>query len=149
MKILFLDIDGCLNGHDYDKQSESSWIKPECVTQLNRVLDITGCEIVISSAWRYMILNGACTIRGFEYMLRTHRIHCKDLVKGYLDFDETQDEAGRASLIRRWVSEHKPKRWAVLDDLLLPIDPIENFVRTDGQVGLTEKEADRLIQLLR
>jgi len=116
-KILFLDIDGCLNGHEYDAKAESSWIKPECVIHLNRVLTSTGCNIVISSAWRYMILNGACTLRGFEYLLRTHRVHCKDLLVGTLDFDEIQDESGRANLIKKWVEEHKPIRWAVLDDL--------------------------------
>lgn len=71
------------------------------------------------------------------------------MLKDCLGFDITQDEAGRALLIHQWVDEHKPRRWAVIDDLLLPIDPPEKFVRTDGKVGLTEKEADQLIHLLR
>lgn len=58
-KVLFLDIDGVLNAHFFDVDAQSSHIKPKCVERLNRVLKATRCALVISSAWRYMILGGA------------------------------------------------------------------------------------------
>ena len=33
--ILFLDIDGVLNGHDYDEKAASCSIRPGCVAHLN------------------------------------------------------------------------------------------------------------------
>lgn len=146
-KVLFLDLDGVLNGHEYDSQAESCTIKPECVEHLNKVLYVTGCNIVISSAWRYMVLNGAMTLKGFEYLLRTHKLRCKDLLLDTLPLDKEQNEAGRALLIEEWVEQHKPKKWAVVDDLALPVNP-KNFVRTDGTLGLQQRNAEDLIAIL-
>lgn len=52
--VLFLDIDGVLNGHEYDREAESSTLHPDCVARLNRVLADSECSVVLSSAWRYM-----------------------------------------------------------------------------------------------
>lgn len=72
MKVLFLDIDGVLNGHEWDDEAQSCNIRRECVKHLNRVVRETGCRIVLSSAWRYMVHGGQMTLKGFGYMLRTH-----------------------------------------------------------------------------
>ena len=69
---LFLDIDGVLNGHEWDDEAKSCNIRRECVARLNRVVASTGCKIVISSAWRYMIHCQQMSLTGFWYMLRTH-----------------------------------------------------------------------------
>lgn len=161
--LLFLDMDGVLN----DKtQLESGFYgtKPECVAQLNRILRETGAEIVLSSAWRYMI-PGAMTLRGFTYLLLTHGVACRtsgdepeDMLIGLTCRDEELKPRGRQ--IRHWLNEHGGRRrYVVLDDggenpdkswTDMGIDAAGHpVVWTDGKVGLTEADADRAIAILK
>ena len=71
--ILFLDIDGVLNGHEQDAQGYNR-IQPGPVVHLNRILAETEARLVISSSWRYLVHSGAMTLEGFSYMLITHGI---------------------------------------------------------------------------
>ena len=150
MKVLFLDIDGVLNGHDYDKGAESNLIRRECVDRLNTVLELTGASLVISSAWRYMILNGAMTLSGFTYLLRTHGVRCPGRVIGFTGRDtQVEDPAERGRLIKAWLAERpEVTRWAVVDDMALGFDGMP-FVRTKGGVGLATEDALALVELLR
>lgn len=157
---LFLDIDGVLNGHEYDEASESCHIRPECVNALNLVLDLLAPQIVLSSAWRYMVLNEAMSLKGFEYLLRSHRVHCKGLLvdttwfDGDYDLDDLDDEkagcAERARLITSWTAYKRwhPAHYVAVDDLPLPL-PETSFVQTDAKSGLTVDKAEELIRKLR
>jgi len=161
-KVLFLDIDGVLNGHEYDPCAESCKIKPECVKQLNRIIERTDAAIVLSSAWRYMVLNGAMTLSGFSYMLRTHGVTKYLNLIGTLPLDTKQVEGDEGAILRaesivKWLEDREARGddktiewpiWAAVDDLGLWDETNPNFVRTDGTVGLTEANADRLIALL-
>ena len=69
MKIIFLDIDGVLN---QTGNAASLPFDPNCVMYLNHVIKETGAHIVISSAWRYQILEGHMTLKGFEFLMKTH-----------------------------------------------------------------------------
>jgi hypothetical protein len=70
---VFLDIDGVLNRH---KKLSNGYcgIVPSCRNNLNRITDVTGAKLVISSAWRYQILLNDMTLKGFQNMLRTHGV---------------------------------------------------------------------------
>lgn len=72
MRILFLDVDGVLNGHDWHEGARSNTLRRPCIDQLSRILKETDCRVVLSSAWRYMVHCKALTCTGFEYLLRTH-----------------------------------------------------------------------------
>jgi hypothetical protein len=49
VKVIFLDVDGVLNGH------ESQWrVIPECVRLLNEIVERTGAKLVLSSSWRLL-----------------------------------------------------------------------------------------------
>ena len=156
--VLFLDIDGVLNGHTYDESAESNTIDPECVAHLNRVIRDTDCAIVISSAWRYMVLKGAMTLRGFEYLLRTHGVHAVGRVTGVTAEGEesgvgpADDEPGsRLSLIRAWLynAAHSGP-WAIVDDMFLGNSDVgHHCVQTDRRQGLRAEDARRLIATLR
>ena len=50
MKLIFLDIDGVLN--TIDSLSEQIEIVPELVRRVNKLCELTGAKIVISSTWR-------------------------------------------------------------------------------------------------
>lgn len=150
--LLFLDIDGVLNGHEWNKESLSNTLKPECVKALNKVL-ASPCSpcVVISSAWRYMIAGGAMTLKGFGYMMRTHGVdHSIDLV-GVTPPDE--EITVRGYQISRWLEMRYPNarpRYVVLDDEDYGITAAGHpFVRTNGSVGMGEYDADLVIEMLR
>lgn len=151
MKLLFLDIDGVLNAHEFNEGANSNMIRKDKVDLLNQVLDRTGCHLVISSAWRYIVLREAMTVLGFEYLLRTHGIHCSHKLDG-VTWEDSYKET-RADLILAYIEEsvsdeeREGLRWVAVDDLDLKL-PAEHFVRTDGTVGLTQTHVNRLIELL-
>ena len=148
MKLIFLDIDGCLNGHEFIAGSLSNMIRPDCVARLNRILEATDAKLVISSAWRYMIHGGAMTLNGFEYMLRTHGLPANSVV-GYTATDETIPLRG--DQIRRWITLEGAgvTKWIVLDDLTEGMANVKHRqIVTDGQTGLTDDDVNRAIEML-
>lgn len=154
MRVLFLDIDGVLNGHEWCAEAESNMIRPSCVAELNRIVRaVPRLGVVLSSAWRYMVLQKALDLVGFTYLLRTHGVS-KDLsLVGYTVADEVEPSRGRQ--IQRWRREMEDvfdiESYVILDDVPEGLDfwPVGNrLVKTDGKVGLTWKEADRVIHLL-
>ncbi len=59
MKLVFLDIDGVLNSHDWytrrsSRQRPSDEIDPDAAKRVQRLCDETGAKIVISSTWRLL-----------------------------------------------------------------------------------------------
>lgn len=149
MKVVFLDIDGVLNSADLRSQlAESSSLDPRAVMRLNCILVETGARLVLSSSWRYLILSGAMTLPGFEYLLRTHGV-AKDCLAGHTCADE--DTAERGGQIRRWLAEHRSvTAWAALDDMPLELGGDGwRHVQTDARVGLTDADATNVIRILR
>jgi len=154
MKILFLDIDGVLNNHAVF-HSGYCGLKASCVQNFNHVLHATNCKIVVSSAWRYMILKGDMTLRGFEHLLSSHGVDARDRIIGNTRQDcEDLENNDRGLQISEWlIANHSPpgslQPYAVVDDLDLMITQFGHpFVQTDGQFGLTPSDAMRLIELL-
>jgi hypothetical protein len=145
MKVLFLDIDGVLNGHEWMAEAGSCAIDRACVQRLNRVLYATDAELVISSAWRYMILNGAMTFDGFQYLLRTHGLAGSAKIRDTTTSDEHVE--GRANQIAHYLKLRHPASFVIIDD-----DHIEGFpcrvVQTNGKIGLTDSDADDAIRIL-
>lgn len=134
--VIFLDIDGVLNGHQFSEYAESCLIDTACVAEFNQLLRDTGAGYVVSSAWRYMIHGDAMTPRGFEYMLRTHGVMAGRMLC-YTASDEAVS-AGRESQIRHWMTRYGYGRpYVAIDDLKLT--GIQ-AVRTDSKRGLTWME---------
>lgn len=173
--IIFLDIDGVLNRHVFNREAGSGTIDPKCVKQLNRILRATGAKIVLSSAWRYMIHRRAMTLKGFDYLLRTHGV-IADSVVGMTDVDErcagcrhryqmVKDPIqkprtrcaqcwapmNRASQIWRWMTNNCDVAWKyiILDDMDMGCSLAKlKIVLCDGRIGLTRRLADRAIEML-
>lgn len=140
MKVLFLDIDGVLNGQVVRGEP---MIWPRCVAELNRVLRETKCDVVLSSAWRVLVKPDLMTLRGFAWMLKTHGV----ILHGDLIGVTEQSERPRWEQIARWVAEHAPEQYAAVDDGNL--DPLLRAVQTDYRRGLMPADADRLIERLK
>ena len=154
MKVLFLDIDGVLNRLPcFDAVAESNTIERECVGQLNRIIHATGCKVVLSSAWRYMVHGKAMTRQGFAYMLRTHGATAELDIVGCTAKDE--EVTGRAAQVESWLYDRKRGKnavsnWCCVDDKadLVGDMPQEQCHVTNGGSGLTEIDASRIIHIL-
>lgn len=156
LRVLFLDIDGVLNRHEKHPGSVYCGIRADCMAELNRVIHETGCSLVISSAWRYQILLGAMTHRGFENMLCTHGLVCREgTVVGATRKDVSPECADRGQQIREWLMGHSAvKCWAVVDDCPKGMPMCFGkanqwrLVKTCGDIGLIDAGADCLIEIL-
>ena len=166
MKVLFLDIDGVLNAHEWDEEVLCGQIHCDKVDRLNRVLRATGAKVVLSSAWRYILHRGECNLIGLEWLFRSHGILAGRLVgvtrpdtmerPVYSGDPGTLPQVNeRGHQILEWIHLAPGmvgvpvKQYAVVDDLDLGItDARHPCVITDGKTGLTDADADRLIQLL-
>lgn len=144
--IVFLDMDGVLNSHDQHSNGYCG-TTPAAVMVFNEVLRQTEALIVISSAWRYMVPE-AMTLKGFEYLLLTHGVECKDRILDVTCRDE--DLQPRGLQIRHWLNEHGgDRRYVVLDDLDLGITEHGHpFVQTDSAVGLRSEDGIRVVEIL-
>lgn len=168
--LIFLDIDGCLNSHDFDWFAMSNPIHRNKVKRLNRILAASNGRIVLSSAWRYIVHRGEADLAGFDWLLRSHGVLCNRLI-GITrcdtmmpkTFDGTpgtwplEDERGRQ--IADWLADHDfSGRYVVIDDggkredgswTDLGIGAAGHpHVCPVGSVGLTDADADRAIEIL-
>ncbi len=162
MKALFLDTDGVLNTRDFNAAALCAPIHPEKVARLNRVLRATDARVVLSSSWRYLVHNGEMTRSGLEWLYRSHGLLADRLI-GVTRPDKLvggvvePHERGRqvAEFVRWWNDgprlglPDKCRVFAAVDDVDdgFTAEGIP-FLQTDGGVGLTDADADRLIELL-
>lgn len=136
---IFLDIDGVLNKHEVS--NHYCWINKEHVDLFNVFLHaLDSPEIILTSAWRYMIINGGMTFKGFQYLLYSHGIN-GSLLKGYTEPDEMIPT--REAQILNYVNNFKLKNYVVLDDLPLQLN---RFVKVEK--GLTEEDILRAGEIL-
>ena len=146
-KYLFLDIDGVLNHDEWFeseqyKKHQGNWQKsmfdPKCVARVNKILEETGAELVVSSSWRSMsdlkdIFAGIGLPTKFHITPDANRI--------YPDLDPIRDlynddiRYWRGSEIKYWLEHNaeSPYTYCILDD---DCDMLEeqhdNFVLTCG-----------------
>ncbi len=143
MKLLVLDLDGVVNQMELQPNGFYP-IDRSRMLLINRLVAETGAQVVISSSWRYMILGGAMTLRGFDMMLRTHGYDGPTIL-GCTCPDEYINVRGLQ--IKNWLETSGVKfgvtHYVILDDLdegpyhISSYHP-RNFVHTVGSDGLTE-----------
>ena len=127
-------------------QPQSLWL-PDCVAKFNAIVEAAACGIIVSSAWRSHIHDGHMTLKGFEYLLRSHG------VRGSVFGCTRPDGEGyeRWQQIREWLDSNRERfnvtRYIVLDDWRDAGDG-HPFILTDPRVGLTAEDARRAIELL-
>ena len=125
MKVLFLDIDGVVNNKRTDKKFRNLMaIDPAMAALIQRIVQNTGCEIILSSSWR-LFQNGRDEIE---------RKVCK-----FADITPIL-YAPRGYEIKAWLTLHPEiQHYAILDDAesILP-EQRANFFQTTWESGLTE-----------
>lgn len=146
-KYLFLDIDGVLNHDEWFesdgyRQNQANWqvsmFDPKCVERVNRILEETGAELVVSSSWRNMS-DLENIFAGVGLPTKFHRTPYADHI--YPDLDPIRDlynddvRYWRGSEIKYWLEHNAeaPYTYCILDD---DCDILEeqhdNFVLTCG-----------------
>jgi hypothetical protein len=152
MKIIFLDIDGVVNGFTKGWDAWSPQIWNVLIRRLNEIIVATGAKIVLSSSWRQYIHNGYMTELGFWKMLCTHGLTSTSELIGVtrqskMSEDSITDFRGRQ--IADWIADHKGEieSFVILDDMTINGFP-DNFVKTHSDHGLSDADVEKAIKIL-
>lgn len=147
MRVIFLDIDGCLNdSFTVDRTPDGFYgIEAEKVERLNRIISATGAKVVVSSSWRIMH-----TLPEIEEFLRekgfSGEIVGMTPVGKKAPWESMRD---RGDEILAWLMGNEAvESFVILDDA--DCDPFEEdrHVRTDWESGLDETVVARAIEVL-
>ena len=174
MKVLFLDIDGVLNSenwfgyrlyciknnmfnevinfvntNDERIKYKLSMIDDRAIANLNRIIEETGCKVVLSSSWRSCV-EAENTLTEYLLKLKGFKYELYD-VTPRLWFNDFSIRRGEE--IQSWMDKESEKNeiesFVILDDDsdMLP-EQMNNFIQIDGQVGLIDKDVFTAIEIL-
>lgn len=151
MKVIFCDVDGCLNEDTTPTRTKSRvvFIDEDKLLRLKRIVDATGAKIVLSSTWRYDRNDPTCNGDFLELQEAFHDV-------GLEFYDFTPEEVTglkRGMEIRAWLGLHpEVDRYIILDDELYDFKErglLPRLIKTDfAYGGLTEELAQEAINLL-
>lgn len=164
--IVFLDVDGVLNRRSTLRGSEgvrdcslrpinnpdvefTGVVEIAMVAALRRAIEAAGAQIVVSSSWRDAFSTAgdfAAAIGIAPPLASAPDLFHKDWKTGWKFSSQRYHE------IDWWLQDHKKTtRYAILDDhACIPPDwkLHEHFVRTDAEVGLTNANINRALDIL-
>lgn len=165
IKILFCDVDGVLNSHkdysfgDVNKPAEVDVLNEDNCNLLKHVLNETGAFVVISSTWRKD--DGFLAHKGIESgwrKLLSRKVVTKEQLgwnsEHHFDFKTPVLSSGkRGEEIQRWLDTYGKRcsveRFAIVDDDSDMLkEQLPFFVKTSMNTGLTQVEANKLINIL-
>lgn len=139
MKVLFLDIDGVCNSLEYAiRNNMNLWhaTDPELVKLVRRIIDETGCKVVLSSTWR---------------LYPEAREVVKRDVCSFIDCTADMQAGAKRGIVARgeevqaWLDAHpEVTQYAILDDDN-DFLPSQWLFKTTFEKGLTEDIADAVI----
>ena len=144
MNVLFLDVDGVLNSHEFALSGKwgsraNEQIDQKLMDRLIRIIDtLPDLEFVLSSTWRILPENEG------EYALRQHGF--KKSFVGHTprlrDFD-----ASRGDEIQAWLDEHpEVEKFVILDDDSDMKHLMDHLVQTVNGVGLQDEQVEEIIK---
>lgn len=149
MRVLFLDIDGVLNGdefldEDFPKPTYDGvedwmlwWldnINPASVEVLNHILEKTNTQVVLSSNRR----NWA-SLEDIRVIFETAGFRGK-----IIDITPTCRFQSRGTEIRAWLDKNHPEFFLILDDDD-DMEGLEPFIQIDSKTGLIPADLDRVL----
>lgn len=166
-KYLFLDFDGVLNTANYAKYLRKEGIEhydefgpmfdPNTIEHLKRVVDETGCKIVLSSTWRN---EGFMRMRA---LWKDRNLPGELLAMTPILLSTTYQEArngemfsipernAKALEINAWLEEFaaRPCQYVIIDDENVFFQcQQEHLVQTDESNGMTYEKAQLAIEIL-
>jgi len=154
MKILFLDLDGVVNSHDFWRKRgvrapNMDWWMHQFDTELiglvNIIVEKTGAKVVISSTWRIL-----STLPELRYMLSF-----KGLTGDVIDVTPCGSTAPnnhvyRGSEIQAWLDSQIEviENFVILDDDSDMLHLMPYLVKTSITTGITMAQVERAIEVL-
>ena len=161
MKVIFLDIDGVMNGfarpinpsiekrvwtpnlmREYGIELE---VFPELVERINKIAEDTGAFFVISSSWRIGYLADWADV-----IIYLHNMGLKGFILGRTPWGE--DLRKRGLEIQAWLKQHKDENiesFIILDDDG-DMEPFMNrLVQTDHKYGIQDEHVHKAIEMLK
>lgn len=148
---IFLDIDGVLNSDDwyqYYWDNDLKYTNKEynidfrAVERINRLVETTGAEIVLSSSWRFDmdVTKLRLSRSGLKYEISKKLPGCEFGV----------NSPTRGELIAEYVNNQKCRRYVILDDDNDMTDEQKenHFIKIDPFVGITDSDIDKAIEIL-
>lgn len=148
MKVIFLDVDGVLNTDNLLREYGYSYVCPDRVILLKKIITATDAKIVLSSDWRRRpesrsLIREALKLQDLEF------IDCTPIMTRKLS-----QWIERHLEISTWMEEYAEEpidKFAIIDDLCsarIPNDP-DSFFRTyPHDIGLTNEIANKIIEYL-
>ena len=164
MKVLFLDCDGILNTAQFQKErakkygripSADLYFQPSCMHHLKRIIDETGCKIVLSSTWRLSELRVGAIYTNFVM----HNMDIRTIIgktPNFLyatTFSNGKGYVERGDEIKAWLKandkiNYNIESFVILDDDSDMADLKDRLVQTTWKLGLTRKLANKAIRML-
>ena len=160
-KVVFLDIDGVLNTKWWYTQMDRNTPKdkygyafdPNAVSNLKKIIDETGADIVISSSWKSFgisELEDMWQDRGLPGKLigiTPNSVSDEMLLNADLDHMELFSIRGME--IKEWLSKKGISHYVIIDDMDNMLqEQKSHFVQTNPEVGITEENAVQAISIL-
>ena len=137
MKILFLDIDGVVNcARTYKAGTSNFPLDPYMAFLVARIVEATGCKVVLSSSWRY------------------HEESAEQVRQRVVDFIDVTPKlnglTSRGTEIDKWLEAHpEVTKYAILDDNSDMLEEqMPNFFLCPWETGLTDEIAQNVIDHL-
>lgn len=138
--VLFLDVDGVL--HPAQCKFIRQQFRPACLKLLIQIIQATGAEIVLSTAWRlHKEARDILAEKLKEYGLPV-----------FVGRTANIDQFHRSREILAWVRKYKPSAWVAVDDwpLLQETDEMMgHFVNSRPRTGMEPDKAEQIIALFR
>jgi len=135
-KILFLDIDGVVNCKGTVQRHDGLiGIDPKLAALVQRIIKETGCDVVLSSTWRYN---------------ESSRAHVREKVCDFIDITDRGSEYFRGAEVQAWLLKNmvgKHYRYAILDDDA-DFYPNQPLFKTSWSTGITPEITKRIIKYL-
>lgn len=139
MKVIVLDYDGVLVPFTtFDKKTRPAIADPGCIERLNKLVALTGANVVISSDWRTK-----STVEALQRCMDKWGFIGKVIAK-------TPKLVDRSDEILAWLSTSKSngihvEAFVVIDDMDLGE---LHSVRTDPMVGFSKEDLTKSLQML-
>jgi hypothetical protein len=143
MKIVFLDFDGVLNSRRFYLERPSSEFKLDSVAvdRLNRLIQCSGANVVVSSTWRL-----GRSIRELQKVLGSYGFEGKVIGR-----TPQLNNCYRGFEIREWVADHPDvdlESFVILDDDADMVDLALRQVQTNHNFGLCGRHVRDAIDVL-
>lgn len=151
-KVIFLDVDGVLNGGIADSYAPSGCVGVDInkVMLLKHIINATGADIVLSSSWKQEFPDEGFTTEDGIYLVERLAEYSVEIYDITVPGKAT---AYRGGEIQSWLSRHPEiSGWVVLDDEVFcdfeSCGIMSHLVQTDCGKGMTIKDVRQAIEVL-